>query len=488
MRRLPVTEASEQTKAAALAVTQEQRVAVVIVAYDAERHIESVLKRLPGRLAETLTEIAVFDDSSNDATYEMALSAGRRLGLNNLHVLRTPHNLGYGGNQKVAYRRAEQERLDVVVLLHGDGQYAPECLWQMLAPFADPGVDAVLGSRMLNRRDALKGHMPLHKWIGNQVLTGIENMVLGSALSEFHTGYRAYRMRTLGKLPYSYNDAGFHFDTEILIQLMAARARIVEVPIPTWYGDEECHVPGVRYALNCIRSVVRYRLFRFGLLYDPFFDCADEPNYVFKQAPNSLHQYVLAHCVGEEDDVLDLGAASGELGARAALKAKSVVAVDQVQPQRAGRAEALALDLNGAFRDAFHGRRFTRVLMLDVLEHLLHPEEVVESVARLVPPEGVLVASTANIGYLVPRLMLLLGQFNYGKRGILDLTHTRLFTISSFTAMLKARGWSVTAVRGFGPPIRDLISTRWPWSMLDSVLSVLARVWPPLFAYNFLVL
>lgn len=489
MTRHPTTvePAPADVRSRALSVARSQRVAIVIVAYDAERHIKSVLDRIPKDLAPFLAEVAVFDDASTDDTYQAAVAAGRDLGLTGLRVFRTPHNLGYGGNQKVAYRRAEEEGFDLVVLLHGDGQYAPERLWDMLAPFADPSVDVVLGSRMLNPGDALKGRMPLYKWIGNQVLTRMENAVLGTDLSEFHTGYRAYRMRVLERVPYAHDSSGFHFDTEILIQAVASRANIIEVAVPTWYGDEECHVPGFRYALSCMRAVVRYRLFRLGLLYDRFYDCADEPNYVFKRAPNTLHQWVLNNCVEPDDEILDLGAASGQLSAVAAQTARSVMAVDQAPPDQAGAAQTLALDLNGDFSQAFHGDRFTKVLMLDVMEHLLHPEEVAETVASLVPPGGTLVASTANIAYFIQRSMLLLGGFNYGKRGILDLTHTRLFTIRSFVALLESCGWTVTKVRGFGPPIRDLISDRWPYSTIDGVLSTLARIWPRLFAYNFAV-
>jgi 2-polyprenyl-3-methyl-5-hydroxy-6-metoxy-1,4-benzoquinol methylase len=236
-----------------------------------------------------------------------------------------------------------------------------------------------------------------------------------------------------------------------------------------------------------MRAVLRYRLFRLGLLYDRFYDCADEPNYVFKQSPNTLHQWVLKNCIAADDEILDLGAASGELSAVAALTARSVVAVDQTPPAKAGIAQTLALDLNGDFSQAFRGDRFTKVLMLDVLEHLLRPEDVVECVAGLVPPGGTLVASTANIAYFVQRLMLLTGGFNYGKRGILDMTHTRLFTISSFVTMLNSYGWTVAKVRGFGPPVRDLVSDRWPYTWIDGTLSWLARTWPRLFAYNFVV-
>ena len=142
---------------------------------------------------------------------------------------------------------------------------------------------------------ALKGGMPLYKWIGNQILTGIENKLLGTRLSEFHTGYRAYKVSALAKLPFIYNADDFHFDTEIIVQLIATKSKIVEVSIPTFYGKEKCHVNSLHYAKNCIQSILRYHLVNIGLLYSKNFDFAlfETENYQFKKSPYSLHQYVL---------------------------------------------------------------------------------------------------------------------------------------------------------------------------------------------------
>jgi len=144
--------------------------------------------------------------------------------------------------------------------------------------------------------------------------------------------------------------------------------------------------------------------------------------------------------------------------------------------------------LNGDFDRQIAGAPFDTIVALDVLEHLSEPEEAVARAARLLRPNGRLLASTANIGFFVVRAMLLLGQFNYGRRGILDMTHTRLFTVRSFVRMVEDCGFKVEGIRGFGPPIRDEISNRFPWSWIDSLLGWLACVWPSMFAFNFLVL
>jgi 2-polyprenyl-3-methyl-5-hydroxy-6-metoxy-1,4-benzoquinol methylase len=321
-------------------------------------------------------------------------------------------------------------------------------------------------------------------------LTAFENLILSRRLSEFHTGYRAFRVANLRRVPYRYDSDDFHFDTEILIQLLSAGSRIVEVPIPTHYGDEVCHVNGVKYARDCAKAVIKYRLFKMGLLYDPLLDFSlfDTETYFFKRAPNSLHQYVLRRPSGPGEKILDLGAAAGYISAEIAKGGASVVAVDAAAPRHSGRATAVAYDLNADF-DAFLGsNQFDTVIALDVIEHLDDPEAAVQKIARVLKPNGRLVASTANIGYFIVRGLLLLGIFNYGKRGILDKTHKRLFTVRSFTRLLRTYGFAVEEVRGFGPPIRDLISDRGIFRLIDSLLGGLARFLPGLFAYNYVMI
>ncbi|MGE0756972.1 MAG: glycosyltransferase [Pirellulaceae bacterium] len=485
----PADSERKQRLADAEQFLRQHRVAVLVVAYNAERTIGSVLERIPAALRPLFAEICVFDDSSRDQTVAAAVAAGRQLGMENLRVCRTPVNQGYGGNQILGYEHAIRQGCDFVVMLHGDGQYAPEYLDDMLLPFADPAVAATLGSRMMRKLDALRGRMPMYKWLGNQTLSAFQNHMLEVSLTEFHTGYRGYRTAVLRRVPFAFNSHDFHFDTEILIQLISAGERIVEVPIPTHYGDEVCHVNGFRYAWDCVKAVIKYRLFRMGLFYNPLLDTrsVDDETYHFKRADNSLHQFVLRQDFSEQR-VLELGAARGYISSALAEAAREVVAVDRRRPTlTAPRLRCDAVDLNGEFDKVLGPETFDSVLALDVLEHLAEPEQAVQKIARLLRPDGRLYASTANIGFFIMRGMLLLGQFNYGKRGILDMTHTRLFTIGSFRRLLRDYGFHIESLRGFGPPIRDQISSRFPYSWIDGTLGWLARVWPRLFAFNFLV-
>lgn len=248
------------------------RVLVFIPAYNAENTIAGVLDRIPQELGQHHeVHVLVSDDASKDKTFDAAkrhLAGFWCPG----EVIRINPNQGYGGNQKVGYRYAMDKGFDVVAMVHGDGQYAPECLPALLAPFERSNPpDAVFGSRMMQQKDALKGGMPFYKFLANKFLTRLQNRTLGTKLTEFHSGYRLYRVEALRKLPLELNSQGFDFDTEIIIQVVYSGGTIEELPIPTHYGDEVCHVNGVDYALKILRASLKARLVSMGIFHDPKF-------------------------------------------------------------------------------------------------------------------------------------------------------------------------------------------------------------------------
>ncbi|NDG67640.1 MAG: glycosyltransferase family 2 protein, partial [Actinobacteria bacterium] len=179
-----------------------------VVAYNAETTLEKVLDRIPHDVAAEVDAVLVCDDASADATHEVALAYQRTNDRLPLHIVRHPVNLGYGGNQKAGYQLAAEMGLDVVVLLHGDGQYAPELMAEMVKPIVEDGADAVFGSRMMNSGAAREGGMPLYKYVGNKILTRYENAMTGASLTEWHSGYRAYRVSTLQKIALAKNSDG----------------------------------------------------------------------------------------------------------------------------------------------------------------------------------------------------------------------------------------------------------------------------------------
>ncbi len=232
---------------------------ILVVAYEASAHIADVLQRtravLPQLPEGWSAEVLVSDDGSKDNTTDIAKAELEKLSLAG-RAVKLAVNQGYGGNQKAGYAYAIQHGCDAVILLHGDGQYAPELMPKLLMPFADDGVEAVFGSRMTDYKQARAGGMPLYKMLGNIALTKLQNKLLGSSLSEFHSGYRIYRTRALAQIPFLDNANWFDFDTDIIIQLVRRGLRIHEVPIPTHYGDEVCRVNSVKYSQKILHSTL----------------------------------------------------------------------------------------------------------------------------------------------------------------------------------------------------------------------------------------
>ena len=238
---------------------KKSKLLIFIVAYNHEKTIESVIKRIPKKLTNLYDlEILIIDDASSDKTFEISKKIQRNQKKNNLRVkvFYNPINQGYGGNQKIGYHYSIKKKFDFVVLLHGDGQYAPEELPKLLNGLQNDKLDVVIGSRMIKKKNALKGGMPLYKLIGNIILTKIQNFFLNKNLAEFHSGYRIYSVKSLKSIPFHLNTNDFHFDTEILIQLFLINSKIKEISIPTFYGNEICHVNGMKYAFNIIKTTL----------------------------------------------------------------------------------------------------------------------------------------------------------------------------------------------------------------------------------------
>jgi len=235
-------------------LTVRKRIGIFVIAYNAESTLTTLLERIPADIVAKVEEIFVFDDCSLDNTYEVGRSYSGGVAADKLTVHRNPVNLMYGGNQKRGYAYAIARGLDIVVLLHADGQYAPEVMGQLIEPLETGQAEMVMGSRMLEPGAARRGNMPLYKYVGNRILTTTQNWLLGTRFSEFHSGYRAYACHALRMIDFDQLTHSWHFDTQIIMEFLRRRYRIVEVPIPTYYGDEICHVNGLPYAYQCIKA------------------------------------------------------------------------------------------------------------------------------------------------------------------------------------------------------------------------------------------
>lgn len=472
------------------------KIGILVVAYNAENHLAETLDRIPHDFIGQIDAVLVCDDASQDKTYEVGL-AYRESGSANaaslpMEITRRPVNLGYGGNQKAGYRWAIETGLDIVVMLHADGQYAPEFLPEIVKPLLRGEADAVFGSRMMEPGQALEGGMPRYKYYGNRILTTYQNALAGTDFTEWHSGYRAYSVAALSRIPFADNSDGFDFDTEIIVQLVESRARIVELPIPTYYGDEICHVNGMAYAWDVTKLVSRYRMHKLGFGTGEL-TFASQP-YEIKASVDSSHGRLLGWMANRPPrHVLDLGCSDGALGERLRTLGHHVTGVDVERAE--GVEERLDVfiqhDLDTGLPTALDDS-YDIVLCADVIEHVRDPGALLAAARDRIGPNGSMLASVPNFGHWYPRVRVGLGLFDYDRRGILDSTHVRFFTRRSFEQLIHRAGFAVARRDATGLPLEvadrggdgPAVSRR-----LGAVRTVdrsLVRLRPQFFGYQFL--
>ncbi len=235
-----------------------KKILVVLPAYNAEKTLKQTYDEIP---KETVDGVLMVDDRSEDKTVELA----KRMGIKTVIHDR---NYGYGRNQKTCYSEALRQNADIIVMLHPDYQYTPRLITAMASMIAFDVYDVILGSRIIGG-GTLRGGMPRYKYIANRFLTAFENVLLGSKLSEFHTGYRAFSAEVLKNLPLHENSDNFVFDNEILAQIIYFGYRVGEVSCPTRYFTEASSIDfknGMVYGIGVLRTAIKFRLQKMGLI------------------------------------------------------------------------------------------------------------------------------------------------------------------------------------------------------------------------------
>lgn len=236
-----------------------KKLVVVLPAYNASQTLEKTYAEIPFDIVD---EVVLVDDASKDGTYELAHRIGIR------HVIRHENNRGYGGNQKTCYAKALELKADIVIMLHPDYQYTPKLIHSMAYLIANGVYPVVLGSRILGN-GALKGGMPLYKYVFNRFLTFSQNLLVGQKLSEYHTGYRAFSAEVIHAINIEANSDDFVFDNQMLSQIIYKGYNIAEVTCPTKYFPEASSINfarSMRYGFGCLSVSFRHRLNKWGML------------------------------------------------------------------------------------------------------------------------------------------------------------------------------------------------------------------------------
>ncbi len=454
------------------------RALVLIVAGEAGPDPEALLSRLVRRYRDDPRWhfLCVGDASSGSSARAAArwLEAQRSV---DADVLRSPVSQGPGGHQKLGFRYAIEAGFDLVVQLDG-GQAAEELPSLFLEAFEGTGAGVLLASGAGRPRPA-----------GGRLLDLLQGLITGQRLSGFAAGPRAYSSAFLRSIPFEINTNDRHFDTEVLLQAFNVGAAVEELEVP---AGETAGGRGLRHAAGALRATVAYRMHHFGMLCSLKYRQLGSERYRDKTwIPYSSHAAALAIVRrAAPRSLLDVGCGPGHVAKLCEAMGVRVTGIDRETPLAGSLSDFHPWDLDRTPLpvDALD---FDLVLMLDVIEHLTNPEEFLIALrnasqrpASAEPAR--LVITTPNVAFASIRLNLLLGRFNYAERGILDITHKRLFTRCSLCTTLEDCGYRIEQLGGIGAPFDAVMGGRLG-RFLGIVSSALARLWPSLFAFQFLV-
>ena len=241
----------------------QKRILIFIPAYNVEKQILRVLKKMPILLLnEHFIRILIIEDCSKDNTKKIIEDYIKANANNNLiRLIKNEKNYGYGDVQKIAFNYALKNDFDYVIMLHGDDQYDPERIPIFISNLLNGRADAVFGSRFINPKEPLKNGMPFNRYIGNRIVTFIQNMIVGTKMTEFHSGYRSYKIDVLKKINFEKNSNDFCFDSEIIVQMKKMKFIINEIPIATKYADEVSNLKPIPYGINVLLSTIKYKFF-----------------------------------------------------------------------------------------------------------------------------------------------------------------------------------------------------------------------------------
>lgn len=441
-----------------LAHNRGKRIGVVLL--EASPDVDRALDRIPPAVWSNLEEVVTFgnDDGRPKVTALPRLS-----------------NNAPGALRKAAFTYFLERGFDIIAFLRSDGLYPPELLAGLYRPIVADQADAVFGSPNVNHGG------PLNE---------LEKMMFGIDLSNFHCGYRAYSLAALRSIQWQRLSDGETFDLELVLKLRHQNFRIKELPIP---GDCGSRVPLLRTLKQSIKTAYRYSQTSRSVKRYPEFE-EYFVHYPIKESKRSSHAYA-EMLVGTGNEVLDIGCGEGILAAKLSGNGNRVTGAD-ILPRAANESaleQYFSVDLNHGIEpmvQTLDGKTFDRVLLLDVIEHLLQPEPLLAQCRGLLKPDGRLILSVPNIANLTVRLSLLFGRFDYTERGILDKTHVRFFTRKTVRRMLRENGYEIVEERETVMPVEILFGLPAANPLMrfaNNVLGGLTRILPGVFGYQIML-
>ena len=473
----------------------KKKLLIFIPAYNVENLILNVLNDIPIKKLDSYeAEILLVNDCSNDGTLKKVLQFKKKEKKIKVFVLTNKTNLGYGAVQKLAYFYAIKNNFDFVVMLHGDGQYDPKVLLNLIKPIEKKEADAVFGGRMHSYLKAFKGKMPFHRLLGNIFVTKIQNFLLNTNINEYHTGYRAYSVNVLKLLPFHLNSNYYHFDTEIIIQLLFSKLVIKEIPIETIYGIEKSYLNVIRYGFNVLNTTFIAKLQKLGIFYERKFDIErhqkGKVEYSNKKNFTSSHSKTIK-LIEPNSKILDLSLSHKFFKKELKEKKCKVYPIDIHSILNELTYQNLINSDLEKYNLPINEEVFDTVIILNELQRFNEPEAFIEVLSKWLEksPKAEIIVSTTNISFFTIRLMLLLGFYNHGIKGVLDLSHKRNYTFSSLKKLFEQSGsFKIKKLIGIPAPFPLAIKNKIVSKSLLFINNLLIKIFRGFFSYEILAI
>jgi len=459
------------------------RFALFLFEFSDAEAIRRTVSRMPQELDPWLDEIVVMLDgpASRGLPASGELVGARPL---TLRLHRPPRDSGFGAARKAAFEYALLRGFDHAIFMRGDGSQPPEKLPELVCAALDDPRRLLLATRRA------QSHAPTPRALAHRASTVVQNRTLGLSLTDYHASFRIYPMEAMKRIPVQLNSNDSTFDVEVMLQFRALGVAIAELPIlPGTRGDGGGSDQLAHSFAACLRAF-GYRLHQVHATRDGRYIVDHDVQYTLKLSNTSSHMQIVS-AISPDTSVLDLGCSQGLLARPLKEKKVEVTGVDVSAGDR------LASELTGYYQrdleeplDIPEERVFDYVVCADVIEHVQNRAQLLRGARRYLKPEGRLIISTPNIALWFYRLSLLAGRFEYGPRGVLDETHVHLFTGATFRREVERAGFHVLRERVTALPFEVVFESTGRSRFvrgLASTYHTLARLWPSMFAYQFVL-
>ncbi|MBL4702240.1 MAG: glycosyltransferase, partial [Phycisphaeraceae bacterium] len=458
-----------------------------------DQPLSDLLQNIPSSLiSDTSIDFVLLDRSENGITASQARQWIDTHQYPRWTILHNPTPHGYGGNQKLGFRLALDRQYDFVIHFLADGRYDPADLEHFVANWRDQPVDVLLGDR-LNHDEHFKCEMPAGRRLANRLLAWYQNKMAHANFSDFHCALRGYTTRFLQTVPFEVNTNAMHFDSHLLLQAHCIDASIRQIPVNYQHQLGTPYQAATGYAWHVFKAATQYRMHQMGMLCSLSYRDLRPTKYQDKTTDfHSSHQIALQLIKQlAPKTVTDIGCGPGFVAKHCEESGICVTGLDMYPPLPGNMSHfhKVVLESEELPTDPFAS---DAVLMLDIIEHLAHPEEFLFDMRNKSQTLGAsqspktLLLSTPNIAFIIPRLNLLFGRFNYAERGILDITHKRLFTRKSLKHCLETCGYRIQKVHPVGLAF-EVVFEGWFGKLLARMSWLAACILPTVFAAQFLI-